>query len=188
MKVVIGPFVHAMPEYTNRNPGPGFDSKAEMVRWFNYWLKDDDEANDILNEPDVTLFIRTSFTTGIYRYEHQWPIPRQQTRRMYMTRDRILTERIPSPIVRNVDYSNNNDIHTLEYRPWIGFEGGLWLGGLTGNQQPFDEYCLVYQSDPINETMEIIGFVNVSLQVLIRLSRKITHCCLSEITQTFCLN
>ncbi|CAF2401400.1 unnamed protein product [Rotaria sp. Silwood2] len=31
IKVVIGPFVHAMPEYSYRNPGPGYDGKAEMV-------------------------------------------------------------------------------------------------------------------------------------------------------------
>jgi predicted acyl esterase len=169
IKVVVGPFVHAMPEYTNRNPGPGFDSKAEMVRWFNYWLKDDGENDDILNEPDITLFIRTSLTTGIYRYEPQWPIPRQRTQRMYMTKDRTLTEQMPSTTAENID---NNNAHTLEYRPWIGFEGGLWLGGLTGNQQPFDENCLVYQSEPINETIEIVGFINISLQVLIRLSQK----------------
>jgi predicted acyl esterase len=181
MKVVIGPFVHAMPEYANRNPGPGFDSKAEAVRWFNYWLKDEGDKDEILNEPDITLFIRTSLTTGIYRYEPQWPIPRQRTRRMYMTKDRMLTEQMPSSTT--VD---NNNVHTLEYRPWIGFEGGLWLGGLTGNQQPFDEYCLVYQSEPINETIEIIGFINVSLQVLITLKSRHTYLYSVSIGECYC--
>jgi predicted acyl esterase len=180
IKVVVGPFVHAMPEYTNRNPGPGFDSKAEMVRWFNYWLKDDNENDAILNEPDITLFIRTSFTTGIYRYEPQWPIPRQRTRRMYMAKDRMLTEQVPSTIEET---RNNDHVDTLEYRPWIGFEGGLWLGGLTENQQPFDEYCLVYQSDPVNETVEIVGFVNVSLQVLIGASTSLSYMIQQEISE-----
>ncbi len=181
IKVVVGPFVHAMPEYANRNPGPGFDSKAEIVRWFNHWLKDDNENDDILNEPDITLFIRTSLTTGTYRYEPQWPIPRQRTRRMYMTKDRMLTEQVPSATEGE---RNNNNVDILEYRPWIGFEGGLWLGGLTENQQTFDEYCLVYQSDPVNETIEIVGFVNVSLQVLIRSSTSFSNI----IQQKFCGN
>ncbi|CAF3694983.1 unnamed protein product [Rotaria sp. Silwood1] len=162
IKVVVGPFAHAMPENTNRNPGPGFDSMAEMVRWFNYWLNDKNKNNDILNEPDITLFIRTNLTAGNYRYESEWPIPRQRIRRMYMNKGRILTEQAIS------DTENecvNNHVDTLKYRPWIGFEGGLWLGGLTGDQQPFDEDCLVYQTDPIHETIEIVGFVNVSLQV-----------------------
>ncbi|CAF1649419.1 unnamed protein product, partial [Rotaria sp. Silwood1] len=49
---------------------------------------------------------------------------------------------------------------------WIGFEGGLWLGGLTGDQRLSDENCLIYQTDPIQETIEIVGFVNVSLQLV----------------------
>jgi len=86
IEVAVGPFVHSMPEYSNRNPGPSYDGKAEMVRWFNYWLKDDSQHSDILEEPDITLFIRTSLTTGTYRYESQWPIVRQHIRRMFMSK------------------------------------------------------------------------------------------------------
>jgi predicted acyl esterase len=155
MKVVVGPFAHAMPEHTNRNPGPGFDGKGDMIRWFNYWLKDENNTG-IMDEPDITLFIRTSLTTGVYRYEPQWPIPRQKTRRMFMTKGQKLTEE---------ENNNNHDIDTLEYQPWIGLEAGIWWGSLTGDQRSFDKYCLIYDSEIMNETVEIIGFVNVSLQV-----------------------
>ncbi|CAF2789374.1 unnamed protein product [Rotaria sp. Silwood2] len=151
-----------MPENTNRNPGPGFDSMAEMVRWFNYWLNDNNRNNEILNEPDITLFIRTNLTAGNYRYESQWPISRQRIRRMYMSKGRILTEQAISATENELV---NNNLDTFEYRPWISFEGGLWLGGLTGDQRTFDEDCLVHQTDPIHERIEIVGFVNVSLQV-----------------------
>ncbi|CAF3823431.1 unnamed protein product [Rotaria sp. Silwood1] len=164
IKIVIGPFAHAMPENTNRHPGPGFDSLAEMVRWFNYWLKDNDRNNDILNETDITLFIRTNLTTGNYRYEPQWPIPRQRIQRMYMNKGQKLTEQVISTTTE--DKCVNNNVDTLEYRSWIGFEGGLWLGGLTGDQRLSDENCLIYQTDPIQETIEIVGFVNVSLQLV----------------------
>jgi predicted acyl esterase len=162
IKVVVGPFVHAMPEYSNRNPGPGFDGKAEMVRWFNHWLRDGNKNSDIMNEPKITLFIRTSLTTGTYRYESQWPITRQRTRRMFMSKGQKLVEQ---PSIMTEEGRNNLDVDTLEYRPWIGFEGGAWLGGLTGDQQSFDKDCLVYDSHFIEENIEIVGFVNVSLQV-----------------------
>lgn len=164
MKVVVGPFVHAMPDAVNRHPGPGFDSKAEMVRWFNHWLGDASQDSDIISEPDLTLFIRSSLTTGTYRYEPRWPIPELQTRRMYISKGQKLTEKAPPSAAES---ETNRKVDILEYRPWIGFEGGLWLGGLTEDQRPFDEYCLVYQSDPIEETVEVVGFVNVSLQVRI---------------------
>ncbi len=60
----------------------------------------------------------------------------------------------------------NSDVDALEYRPWIGFEAGMWWSSLTGDQRPFDEHCLIYESDPVDETIEIVGFVNVSLQVM----------------------
>ena len=81
-----------MPEYSNRNPGPGFDGKAEMVRWFSYCLKDGNQHSDIVDESDITLFIRTSLTTGTYQYESEWPIARQQIHRMYMTKGRKLID------------------------------------------------------------------------------------------------
>jgi uncharacterized protein len=167
IKVVVGPFVHAMPEYSNRNPGPGFDSKAEMVRWFSHWLKDDNQNSDIIDEPDITFFIRTSLTTGIYRYESQWPIARQQIRRMFMRKGQKLVEQTvaSSSTTAEENRGSNRDVDILEYRPWIGFEGGVWLGGLAGDQRVFDKDSLVYESDLVNESIEIIGFVKVSLQV-----------------------
>jgi predicted acyl esterase len=164
IKVVVGPFVHAMPEYSNRNPGPGFDSKAEMVRWFNHWLRDENDTSNLMKEPDVTLFIRTSLTTGFYRYEPQWPIARQKIHRMFMSKGQKLIEQTATTTTGEAR-GNNGTVDTLEYRPWIGYEGGAWLGGLTGDQRPFDKDCLVYESDLIVEKVEIAGFVKVSLQV-----------------------
>ncbi|CAF4324014.1 unnamed protein product [Rotaria sp. Silwood2] len=162
IKVTIGPFVHAMPENVNRHPGPSFDGKAEMIRWFNYWLKDDKNGTEIMKEPEITLFVRTGLTTGHYRYETEWPIARQEIQRMHMCKGHQLIEK-----------NACNDVDTLEYRPWIGFEAGTWLGGLTGDQQPFDKDCLVYDSEPINTAIEIIGIVNVSLHV--STTARLTH-------------
>lgn len=148
-----------MPEYSYRHPGPGYDGQAEMVRWFSYWLKDDDQYSDIINEPDITLFMRTSLTTGNYRYESQWPIAGQQIRRMFISSEQRLPE--------NVDEKEKDSIaiDTLEYRPWIGFEAGDSWGISLKDQRLFDEHCLVYDSSPVNASIEIAGFVNVSLQV-----------------------
>ena len=159
MKVVVGPFGHSFPENIYRHPGPSYDGRPEMVRWFNHWLKDDYvDKDDLLNEPDITLFIRTNLTMGNYRYEPEWPIPRQQTRRMFMSNEQKLVEYLPKS-------RSDHNIDVLEYKSWVGFEGGQWWGSLVGDQRPFDKYCLIYQSEIVQETTELIGFVNVSLQV-----------------------
>lgn len=74
-----------MPEYSNRNPGPGFDGRGDMIRWFDHWLKDANDSAEVMDEPDITLFIRTSLTTGFYRYEPEWPISRQKSYRMFLS-------------------------------------------------------------------------------------------------------
>ena len=159
IKVVVGPFGHTMPQYSSRIPSSAYDGQAEMVRWFSYWLKDDDRHSDLLNEPDITLYMRTSLTTGSYRYEPQWPIARRQTRRMLMRTGQRLVEQVEK---------NNEDsasVDTLKYRAWIGFEAEDWWGVSFRDQRPFDAHCLVYNSDPVNEPIEIAGFVEVSLLV-----------------------
>jgi predicted acyl esterase len=169
MKVVVGPFLHSMPEDSNCDSGLGFDGKAEMVRWFSHWLKDDNQYSDIVDEPDITLFIRTSLTTGTYRYEPQWPIARQQIRRMFMSKEQKLVQQIPvssSTTTIHEESGNKIDVDTLEYRSWIGFEAGVWWGSFTDDQRSFDDHCLIYDSDSLNETIEIVGFVQVSLQVM----------------------
>ncbi len=47
---------------------------------------------------------------------------------------------------------------TLKSKSWIGYEGGLWLDGLIGDQQHFDK-----ESDLMMEKVEIVAFIKVSL-------------------------
>jgi predicted acyl esterase len=160
IKVVIGPFGHTMPEYSQHIPSAAYDGKAEMVRWFSYWLKDDDQYRDIIDEPDITLFIRTSLTTGSYRYELEWPIARGQTHRMILSSGQRLLDQIEEIKKDSID------VDTLQYKQWIGFEAEDWWGVSFRDQSLFDQDCLIYNSDPVNRTLEIAGFVNVSLQVV----------------------
>ena len=51
--------------------------------------------------------------------------------------------------------------HSLEYDPTVGMEGGgpvMWWGDLTPDQQPMDDASLVYDSAPLDEEVEILGF------------------------------
>ncbi len=46
-RAVIGPWAHAYPHLAV--PGPGYDFLAEVVRWFDHWLKGAD--NGAMDEP-----------------------------------------------------------------------------------------------------------------------------------------
>lgn len=128
-----------------------------MIRWFNYWLRDNYNDTSIMSEPDFVLFIRTSLTTGFYRYETEWPIRRQRQHRMYMSVNNRMVEAKP--------VSSRKDTDVLDYHPCIGFEVMSAMDGFPIDQKPFDDDSLIYDSEPIASSMELVGFVNVSLQV-----------------------
>jgi len=59
------------------------EGKIEMLRWYDYWLKDRDTG--IMDEPPVKLCIRSSVSECSWRFEDEWPLARTQYTRYYLT-------------------------------------------------------------------------------------------------------
>ena len=152
-KAMIGPWDHDFPH--NAALQPQVEWRAEAVRWFDQWLKDIDTG--ILEEPDFAVYIRDYHPPddsleripGFWRWENGWPIKRIETQNWYAQENHKLST-IPGI----------NDIHTLENIPSIGLEGGgptMWWGSIPPDQRPMDENSLVYDSEVLVETIEILG-------------------------------
>ena len=152
-KAMIGPWDHDFPH--NAALQPQVEWRAEAVRWFDQWLKDIDTG--ILEEPDFAVYIRDYHPPddsleripGFWRWENGWPIKRIETQNWYVLENHKLST-IPG----------TNDIHTLENIPSIGLEGGgptMWWGSIPPDQRPMDENSLVYDSETLVETIEILG-------------------------------
>ena len=64
------------------------EGRMDQLRWFDHWLKGLDTG--ILEEPPVKLEIRSGGKKGRYefRFEDDWPIPRTQWTRWYLSIDR----------------------------------------------------------------------------------------------------
>jgi hypothetical protein len=48
----------------------------------------------------------------------------------------------------------------MDYKPSVGLEGGgptMWWGSVTPDQQPMDDHSLVYDSEPLGASLEILG-------------------------------
>ena len=79
-RLVIGPWAHASTDISL--PGPNIDLVPEMIRWWDRWLKDED--NGIDREPPIVLFAQRSTRPGAtrpemrgaWRYEPTWPAER----------------------------------------------------------------------------------------------------------------
>jgi putative CocE/NonD family hydrolase len=167
VKAMIGPWEHCFPH--DAWPKPQMEWRHEAVRWFDHWLKGVDTG--IMDEPRFAVYVRNwhqpgqevEIVPGYWRWEEGWPIKRCRWQTLYATPDNGLSS---SPAERA--------IHSHRYKPSIGLEGGgpiVWWGSLVPDQQDMDEDCLVYDSQPIESPLEILGSPRAILNVSADASR-----------------
>ena len=161
VKALIGPWSHAWPN--EPYPEPGMEWRREAVRWFDHWLKGVETG--ILDEPPFAVYVRDWHPPGPYlehapgrwRWEAGWPIGRIEQRQLFPGPDHGLSEQRPEAAV-----------HRLRNVPSRGVEGGgpvMWWGDVAPDQRPADAFSLVYDSGPLPEDTEILGFPLARLRV-----------------------
>ncbi len=167
VKAMIGPWDHYMPH--NAWPAPRMEWRHEAVRWFDYWLKNIDTG--ILDEPRFAIYVRdwhppgpgVDEIPGHWRWEEGWPLDRSQQQTFYAGPEHELT---PVPTTQAT--------HKLSYKPSVGLAGGgpvMWWGSITPDQQSMDDYSLVYDSQPLESPLEILGLPRAILPVSADASR-----------------
>ncbi len=157
IRAELGPYNHAWPD--NAVPGPNYEWRHELIRWWDHWLKGLDTG--IMDDPRFALFAReghppdTQLKTipGQWRYE-DWPLQRTQW-----------TDFFPAAELGLTSSPENPGVDKLEYLPDAGIEAGYWWGELTPDMGETDAGCLVYDSKPLKEPIEILGFPQVHLKV-----------------------
>jgi hypothetical protein len=161
VKAIIGPWNHSFPH--NAYPKPQMEWRHEAVRWFDQFLKG--RNTGILDEPRFAVFIRSwhppgpvlEEVPGEWRYEEGWPIRRVQEQALHPQSNHTLAANVPAA-----------DSHQLRYVPSTGIEAGgpvMWFGDVAPDQKPTDAYSLVYDSDPLETDVEILGLPRALLQV-----------------------
>jgi putative CocE/NonD family hydrolase len=162
VKAMIGAWSHAWPN--EPYPAPGMEWRHEAVRWFDYWLKGKDTG--IMDEPALAVYVRDwhppgpylDYAPGHWRYEDGWPIERIDEQTFYFNDNHTLAKTSPGEAV-----------HQLKYVPSSGLEAGgpvMWWGDVAHDQRPSDAFSLVYDSEPLEEELEILGLPTAVLQVM----------------------
>jgi putative CocE/NonD family hydrolase len=163
-RAIIGPWMHTRPD--RAIPGPQIDWLAEMVRWFDQWLKGEDTG--VSSEPPVVLYMQRfdkpatnrRHTSGYWRYEQTLPCASTSTALALAEGGRLDT---------SGDVPEGTD--ALDYRPTLGVWGGEFSAGglpdfgLPGDQRADAALSLVYTSDPLEEPLELIGNPQAILHV-----------------------
>ncbi|MEM7348334.1 MAG: CocE/NonD family hydrolase, partial [Chloroflexota bacterium] len=164
-KGLLGPWGHVYP--AQGYPAPAIGFLQESIRWWNRWLKEEDNGVD--HEPMLTTWMLDSVPpqSGYDERLGRW----------------VTDQTWPSASVDMIDYavfkdaSNNEPDKKEDF--WSGYvstpqtlgsEAGQWwgygkTGQLPGDQQFADAQALSFTSDPLEHPIDILGFPEVSLKL-----------------------
>lgn len=153
-KGLMGPWGHRYPEIAD--PGPGLDWVTEEVRWWTQWLKGVDTG--IMDEPQLRAYMETQTaaevwprdTPGRWVAEPAWPSPRIRPRVWFLNGER-LEARASAPLVRIVKSQETLGLTKREWFPW-----NMSID-LPPDQTPDDLRSLVFDTEPLDEDLEILG-------------------------------
>jgi putative CocE/NonD family hydrolase len=150
-RLLMGPWVHTPPDWSPLEP---VDWLYDVTRWWDRWLKDDDNGIDA--EPPVTMFVQGA---QAWRHEPAWPIARTQHTTLYAASDGRLAPVAGAPA---------GDAYETD--PTVGTAAGLWdpLGigvGYPLEQSGDDLRSLTYTSEPLAEDTEVTGSPEATVHV-----------------------
>ena len=161
-KGLIGPWAHAYPHYAY--PGPTIGFLQECLRWWDTWLKDIETG--ILDEPRLRVWMEESLPPsgdqaewpGRWIAEFELAGEAHQPQEYYLNPWRLQAE---PGIETRLDYRGSQA---------AGKMAGMWCpygapGELPPDQRPDDGHALIFDSDALDERMEILGFPEVTLKV-----------------------
>jgi putative CocE/NonD family hydrolase len=178
-KGLIGPWAHSFPHHAY--PGPSIGFLQECLRWWDYWLKDIDTG--IMDEPMLRVWMEDSLPpssdqpvwTGRWVAEPSWPCSNIEARIYYLNTCGLRDEANPEA---QLDY-----VGSLA----AGLNAGMWCpyglpGELPSDQRPDDGFSLTFDSLPLPEAVEIMGFPEVSLTLAANKSNALLAVRLCDVT------
>jgi len=160
---LVGPWSHKYPH--QGVPGPAIGFLQEVLRWWDHWLKDRDSG--IMNEPMLRAWLQdpvppvTSYheRPGRWVGENAWPSPRIECSSYTLAPRAHLaaaTETVPEKTL------------TVQSPLTVGLFAGKWCSyaatpDLPHDQREEDGGALVFESDPLEQPLEILGSPEVEL-------------------------
>jgi uncharacterized protein len=161
-KALIGPWAHNTPQ--SASPGPGLDWAYEEVRWWKQWLAG--EPTGIMDEPVLRVYMpyRTASETypretpGRWIAEAGWPCAHIKSHTWFLNDGRLSAAASGSH--NNARYVANRVVG-LQKPEWLPFPPE----GMPGEQTPDDRNSLVFDSEPLNADVEILGHPLANIRV-----------------------
>lgn len=164
---LIGPWGHKYPQ--DAIPGPSIGFLQQGLRWWDHWLKGGDP--EFADEPQLTVWLDEfqspdaclAQSKGRWVSEAVWPSPDTVTQTLFLNADGLAASAGPQI--------------TMDHRSpeTVGVTAGSWcpygLGGsspdLPLDQREDDAVSLVFDGEPLEERLEILGAPELVLEVAV---------------------
>jgi len=165
-KGLIGPWAHTFPH--RGYPGPKIGFLQEAIRWWERWLRRVD--NGIMEEPMLRVWMEESVAPapqyderpGRWVAETSWPSARIEDRiYSFGAEGRLTAEGATSG--RPVTFASPQNTGTVSGE-WCAFGAP---GEMPLDQRPDDGRSIVWDSEPLEASFDILGAPRVELEVAI---------------------
>ncbi len=157
-RAIIGQWTHAIGK-----PGPPYNPKPEMLRWWDHWLKQNDTG--LMEEPRLAMYVNNSYKPsleiesipGEWR-STDWPPEGIESVTWYPQPGGALGGE------RTLDHESE-----LEYKPTVGMTNRYRCphnaAELPIDQRADDAYSMTFDTAPLEDNFEILGFPRAVLHV-----------------------
>jgi putative CocE/NonD family hydrolase len=179
-KALLGPWSHNFPEMGV--PGPNIGFLQEALRWWDQWLRAIDTG--IAHEEPVRIWVQDWVDPGIrhtsrpgrWVTEPSWPPPDAHATelRLWPAGDSLAT----TPPAAAAIVVASAQAHGIYGGRWWGYGGE---GDLPGDQQHEAAGATSFDSEPVAEAADVIGFPTVHLRIAAESENGIVAAQLSDV-------
>ncbi|MDF0601567.1 CocE/NonD family hydrolase [Psychromarinibacter sp. C21-152] len=168
-KGLVGPWGHIYPHFGR--PGPAIDFLSELLRWWDRWLKGIDTG--IEDDPMICAWMQDSappnpeydYRPGRWVGEDDWPAPRVTPQRFVIAEGRTLRPEGERP-----SHKEGQVELDVQSPVTLGLHSGKWCSYANGpdladDQRSDDGGALVFQTEPLEEDIELLGRPEVELEL-----------------------
>lgn len=159
-KAIIGPWAHKYPHFAV--PGPRIGGLQEMLRWWDFYLKDINTG--VTQDPDYRVYLMDAYKPGSFpdtisgRWiaESYWGHGNIEHRSWHLSDKGIAAT------------AGQEKSLKINSKQTTGFDGGeyciIWLGPeFPGDQRDDDAQSITFDSPELTEDMEIVGQPSLEL-------------------------
>lgn len=164
---LIGPWAHQYPD--EASPGPQIGFNQECLRWWDQWLKGVDTG--VMQEPLLRAYILDSEEpatfyanrAGRWIGEEEW---------LPANREDSTTTLTLGPLTLGSQSARGDEPLSLRGVEPSGLAAGTWCphagkAALPGDQRRDDALSLSFDSEPLAEPLEILGFPSFDVEVAV---------------------